>query len=94
MVTGKKLCLCAMMLMHNQLNNTFDCIVLFLVEDNVASSIDIKDINRLKMSDDYVLCFIHWRRGDVEAAVKMAILVLKWRKENNINGNSTFCVVF
>ena len=59
---------------------------LYVVEDDLASDVDVKDIHRLKASNKYVLCFIHWRRGDVDAAVKMAVLVLQWRKKNNISG--------
>ena len=59
-------------------------ILLFAGGETIA--VDQKDIERIKKVDQYVSCFINWRRGDVDAAVKMAISVLQWRKERNING--------
>jgi len=50
----------------------------------IISDFDEEDLIRLENDDMYVLCFIHWRKGDVEAAVKLATDVLRWRKEKHI----------
>ncbi|CAK8686226.1 unnamed protein product [Clavelina lepadiformis] len=54
-------------------------------DPDLQANVDERDLQRLREDDKYVLCFVHWKKGNIEEATKLAAQVLTWRKERRVN---------
>lgn len=56
--------------------------------DNIQKNVyDKRDLERFRLEDEYVCCFLRHQQGSVEKASEMVDVSLRWRKELEVNGN-------
>lgn len=62
------------------------------LDKEVRNAYDERDIYRFNQIDRYALCFLNWRKGNIENALKLIDDTFRWRKERNIPSKYIFVI--